>query len=298
MAIRRILFVALLCLLAGCAGKEFPPGTTQPSVSFDSLAADPALSTRVLALDPNRISAADVRSVLSRCPAPRILNFRGSAFHTIDDFSRFLVAMGYPDKSVRDPATGALSYSSDQSSGAVAHTIVAIARREGLRPMLIGHSQGGSLIMKVLHQLEGQPVSYAAAIGTGHLMRVLRGQWDRLPILRKVPDSVPEFSGYQLAGDILGSDLTILSKHRGYRAEGQAQVHNVRLNGAGHRDIMRIQSLAHNAATRSWIDGYSPGSHAPEEAKLHFAADIWHYVKKRWCMELQGSLRRNSQAPR
>ena len=299
MAIRRLLFVAMLCLLAGCAGTDFLlPGTTQPSVSLEALASDPVLSERVLALDPDRISAADVRSVLSQCPAPRIMNFRGSAFHTIDDFSMFLIAMGYPERSVRNPANGALSYSSDLSSDTVAHTIVATRRRERLRPMLIGHSQGGSLIMKVLHQLEGQPVSYAAAIATGQLMRIVRGQWDRLPVLRKVPDSVAEFSGYRLAGDLIGSDVTILPKHRDYKAQGSAQVHNVRLTGAGHRDIMRIESLAHNAATRARIDGNSPGSQAPEEAKLHFAADIWHHVKKRWCMELQGWLRRHPQAPR
>ena len=293
----RILLLGLLCLLGGCAVSDFRfAGKRHPLISFESPVPDPLLAPRILALDPEHISAEDVRSLLSKCAAPRIMNFRGSAFNTIDDFSRFLIAMGYPEKSVRNPANGALSYSSDQSSHAVAQSIIAVSRREGLRPMLIGHSQGGSLIMKVLHQLEGQPVSYAAAIATGQLMRVVRGQWDRLPSMRKVPDSVAEFSGYRLAGDIIGSDVTILPKHWGYRAEGIAQVHNVRLNEAGHRDIMRIQSFVHNTTTRTWIDGYSPGSQVPEDAKLHFAADIWYHVKKRWCMELQRAVREQRQA--
>ena len=294
----RMLLMGMICLLVGCAVSDFRLGGKRHAlISFEAPVPDPVLAQRVLALDPDQISAEDVRTVLSKCAAPRIMNFRGSAFNTIDDFSRFLVAMGYPERSVRDPASRALSYSSDQSSDAVAHTIVATWRREVLRPMLIGHSQGGSLIMKVLHQLDGQPVSYAAAIATGQFMRMVRGQWDRLPILRKVPDTVAEFSGYRLAGDIIGGDVTILPKHWGYKAEGFAQVHNVRLNEAGHRDIMRIQSLAHNAATRARIDGYFLGSQVPEDAKLHFAADIWYHVKKRWCMELQGYVRDHRQAP-
>ena len=47
----------------------------------------------------------------------------------------------------------------------------------------------------------GLQLPYAAALATGRLMRVLLGQWDMLPRLRTVPDTVEEFSGYFVAWD-------------------------------------------------------------------------------------------------
>ena len=91
--------------------------------------------------------------------------------------------------------------------------------------MLIGHSRGGMLVVRTLHELDGafaetievhdpqsdkplartdirdpytgalQPVrgfriAFGAAIATGALPRVLSGQWDMLTRLRKIPDTV------------------------------------------------------------------------------------------------------------
>jgi hypothetical protein len=295
MALCRALLVGALCWLAGCAAAN-PRTAAVPHVrSVEALRLDAALRQRVLALNAERISPRDVAEVLSKCPAPRILNFNGSAFRTMDEFSRFLVDMGYPEASVRDPATGALSHSSFQKSRKVAREIAAAFRNDSLRPMLIGHSQGGALIMEILHGLEGWPVSYAAAIATGQWMRIALGQWNRLPILRRVPDSVQEFSGYRLADDFLGSDVPGLAKSAEYEADGSARVHNLRLRGASHIGITQVRSFARDAAARRWIDAYSPGASAPPDARLLFAADVWHYIKKHWCLELQHALRGHAQ---
>lgn len=289
MLVCRLLLASMLGWLAGCAVNP-RTAATAPVHSLQSLRADPALARRVLALSPERITSRDVAEVLSKCPAPRILNFNGSAFRTMDQFSGFLTDMGYPEASVRDPADGALSRSSFQSSGKVVREIAAAWRDDGLRPMLIGHSQGGAFIMQVLHEIKGQPVCYAAAVATGQWMRIALGQWNRIPILRKVPDSVEEFSGYRLADDFLGSDVPGLAKSDEYTATGSAKVHTLRLRGAGHLEIMRVRPLARDAAARRWMDAYAPGAPAPQDARLLFAADVWHYVTKHWCLELQRSL--------
>ena len=62
-----------------------------------AVAPDAASEDRILALDPEHISAADVRDVLAHAPAPRIINLQGSlAWVTMQPFAEFLVAMGYP----------------------------------------------------------------------------------------------------------------------------------------------------------------------------------------------------------
>ena len=95
-----------------------------------------------------------------------------------------------------------------------------------MMPMLIGHSQGGMLAIRVLYELAGDvrrgdcrswiprtgeraaahddrrsadrrdrgrssglTVPYAAALATGKLPRVLLGQWSMLPRLREIPDT-------------------------------------------------------------------------------------------------------------
>ena len=114
--------------------------------------------------------------------------------------------------------------------------------REGMMPMLIGHSQGGMLAIKVLQDLaggSGDPIAvwnpltdepegrfassipltgderpvvglrvpYATALATGSVMRVLLGQWEMLPRLRSVPDTVGEFTGFFIEWDPLAGTL-------------------------------------------------------------------------------------------
>ena len=127
--------------------------------------------------------------------------------------------------------------------------------------MLIGHSQGGMLAIRVLYEFAGefhrslpvvdprtgvaQPrttivdprtggaravvglhVAYAAALATGWLPRVLLGQWSMLPRLRKIPDTVTEFTGFDIPNDPIAGNLLGITP---YEATGSARVRNVRL---------------------------------------------------------------------
>ena len=47
--------------------------------------------------------------MLAKAPAPRIILFQGSLTAiTMEPFGEFLIAMGYPEKQVRDPRDGKL----------------------------------------------------------------------------------------------------------------------------------------------------------------------------------------------
>ena len=315
---------ALLVAEARAADAEAP-------FALDRLAVDPAVEARALSLDPGRLSGRDVSETLSRLPAPRIIALQGSApLVTMAPFAEFLIAMGYPEERLRNPRDGALSYSSYVDARALAGALAWYDEHEGMMPMLIGHSQGGMIAIKVLHELAGAfgdaipvwnplrgapetrttivdpltgrvrpvlglKVPYAAALATGKLGRLLLGQWNMLSRLREIPDTVEEFTGFS-------SDLDPIAGNFGhaepYRATGSAQVRNVILpSGTSHITLPRTEALAHNPATREWIERYLPGTTvappdvAIDTANLLHAADIWYSVKKHWCIEAQRLLR-------
>jgi hypothetical protein len=134
----------------------------------------------------------------------------------------------------------------------------------------------------------GLTVPYAAAIATGKLPRFVLGQWTMLDKLRSVPDTVEEFTGFTLewdpiAGTFPGSEL--------YAATGSANVRNVALPASyRHLDLPRTEHLAADAATRAWIEAYASGTPLPvtdaavDTSNLLHASDIWHSVKKHWCL--------------
>jgi hypothetical protein len=298
-----------------------------PSISLDRESED-----RILALAPERISEDQVRTVLALAPAPRIINLQGSvALVTMAPFAEFLIAMGYPEARIRNPRDGALSYSSSVDSTHLAGSLAWYYEREGMMPMLIGHSQGGMMAIKVLHELAGDfghrvsvwdplrdqaeartsivdPISgaerpvvglkvpYAAAIATGMLPRLLLGQWDMIARLREIPDTVAEFSGYSLDWDLIAGNL---GHYEPYRAMGSAQVRNVTLPAtASHIGLPLALPLALDPVTRAWISDYAPSRpQAPPSApgvdlsNLVHAADIWYSVKKHWCLEAQKLIR-------
>lgn len=280
---------------------------------------------RLQALDCNRVSANDVREVLAFALAPRIVAISGSFdLVTMDSFSRFLVAMGYPAERVRNPADGAWSYASSTPSAALAGMLAWHYEHDGMMPMLIGYSGGGMLALRTLHELAGafgeriavvdaqtgdalprdtivdpidgrqRPVvglrvPYAAALATGKMPRLVLGQWTMLDKIRSVPDTVGEFTGFTIewdpiAGTFPGSEP--------YAATGSASVRNVTLPASYHHlDLPRTEDLAADAATRAWIEDYTPGESPPPAGgtvattNLLHAADIWHSVKKHWCLE-------------
>ncbi len=264
------------------------------------LALDRPTEERLLALDAERISPEDVRDVLARAPAPRIIGLHGSLpIVTMAPFAEFLVAMGYPAERLRNPRDGAYTYSSFADSREIAGALAWHYEREGSVPILIGHSQGGMLTVKVLQDLAGasgerlpvwNPVSgsaedryavtdpvtgverpvvglrvpYAAALATGSLMRVLLGQWGMLSRLRTVPDSVDEFTGYFIEWDTIAATSPNEARDNPYRPTGSARVRNVMLPAAySHVALPAAAHLAANAATRAWIERYVPGMALP-----------------------------------
>ena len=294
-------------------------------------ALDPATAERILGLDPERVSDDDVRATLARAPAPRIYLFQGSvALVTMTPFGEFLAAMGYPDERLRDRRSGSYTRSSFADSARIAGEIAWHYENDGMVPMLIGHSQGGMLAIRVLYELAGEfrreiqvvdPVSddvlsrtsirdpwtgvdrpvvglrvgYASALATGKTMRVLLGQWSMLSRLRTIPDTVDDFTGFMIPGDPLAGGLW---DDEPYRAAGSARVRNVTLPSSyTHIGLPLARHLATQAETRKWIDAYVPGAAElaaagdADVSNLMHAADIWHSVKKHWCIEAQRAIR-------
>jgi hypothetical protein len=268
-------------------------GTVLRSMSLDRSTED-----AILALAPQHLSDGDIVDVLSHGPAPRIINLDGSLpIVTMKSFSEFLIAMGYPEEKIRKPKGGGYSYSSHTDSKQLAGTLAWYYEKEGMMPMLIGHSQGGMLVIKVLHELAGTfhgsipvwnplrddaedrmtivdpitgeehpviglQVRYAAAIATGKLMRILLGQWAMLPRLREIPDTAEEFTGFSFEWDLLAGNFGAAAQ---YRPLGSARVRNVTLPGEyTHITIPLTKHLAANAVTRGWINRYVPTSEIPE----------------------------------
>jgi hypothetical protein len=275
---------------------------------------------------------------LAALPAPRILLLQGSvAFVSMEPFARFLIGMGYPDAALRDPADGSMSRSSFADSRTVAGTIAWYYEREAMMPMLIGHSQGGMLAIRVLYDLAGdfgpsievwdpernqdagrdwirdpysgerRPVvglqlPYAAALATGKLPRVLLGQWSMLGRLRGIPDSVEEFTGFvirwdPIAGTFPGSEP--------YRALAHASVRTIELPAAtSHIGLPDVAWIATDPRARAWVEQYRRGDEVPADiagdpraGSLLMAADVWHSVRRHWCVEAQRHARMSVPGP-
>lgn len=273
-----------------------------PSTVFNP---NPDLARRILALDPERLTEEDVTEVLSKAPAPRIYGYNGSVtIVTLDPFMEFLIGMGYPKESLTDPRTGRHSLSSYANAGLMADRIIGAYEETQLRPMLIGHSQGGAMVLRILHELSRRKadlkISFASAIATGKMMRFLLGQWHTMATLRDVPDSVQSFSGYHVANDIIGSDIPFIAQSGDYKALGTANVRNIRLSGEySHLRVPVLAHLAQNEETKRWVQEYVRTSEelpvapkfASDSENIVFAADIWYDIKKNWCLELQRWIR-------
>src|SRR3954471_5919656 len=73
----------------------------------------PELARRILTLNPERVTEADLRDTLSKAPAPRIVNIHGGIApvqNWMISFSHFLIGMGYPKSSVTNPRDGTYSF--------------------------------------------------------------------------------------------------------------------------------------------------------------------------------------------
>lgn len=304
----------------------------------------PELRNEVLALNPTNVTSQDVREVLSQVPAPRVVNIHGGVAKVIPrmvSFSEFLMGMGYPAGSLTNPSDGTYSFSCYESSRKIAGVIAWFYEKEGLRPLLVGHSQGGFQVVKVLYQFTGKPSSrrsvwnpltweeekrveildpltgerqpvsglrlpYTTSVGAGGLTRVLPNQWDMCLRLRRIPDSVEEFTGFCKAHDLLGGDFLGYGPANHYHSRGAAAVRNVWLPKAyKHGSIPDTKHLLNDPRMVEWINNYRPSSEPicrPEldvefegdSSHILWAADVWFSIKKHWVLELQRLIRAQS----
>ena len=153
-------------ILAGCA-TERPPGNAQPRANefrpapiggVSGLSA--ATREKILAMDPERVTEEDVRELLSNAPAPHIISIHGGLLPIkvrMISFAEFLIAMGYPEASLRNPKTGSFAYGYYDGSDRIAGSLAWHYEQDGLRPILVGHSLGGIQVVRVLHKLAGDP---------------------------------------------------------------------------------------------------------------------------------------------
>jgi len=337
-------------LAAGCATApmtERAPSDSGPGVAgqmergavLRSLSLDAGLEDRILALDPQRISDDDIRSTLSKGPTPRIILLHGGIYpvHLImKSFAVFLERMGYPAEKVRDPVDGAYSQSPYGSSDRLTGEIAWYYEHDGVRPMMIGHSQGGMQAVKVLYELEGEfgdkvavwnplsdtpegrftitdpftgntrpvvgvSVAYVSAVGAGGAAFILPNQWNMLHRLRTIPDTVDEFTGYIIPGDLIAWTLPGATSAGRFRHDGAAKVRNVTLPPSyNHITVPLTSSLANDPRAREWINAYRPAGgddevlDAPADVRgdnILWAADVWFSVKKHWCLEAQQLVR-------
>ena len=331
-----VVVAACVLALAGCAT---PPVTTPeaaPKPAAGSvlrpLQLDRALEDRILALDPERISEEDVRT-LAAGPTPQIMMLHGGIYpvHLVMvSFGRFLVGMGYPEAKIRNPGDRRWSHSPYENSAQLAGLVAWYYERDGLAPMLIGHSQGGIQAVKVLRELDGQfadhiavwdpvadapldrttivdpltgkerpviglQVGYVSVVAAGGAAMLLPNQWNMWGHLRSIPNTVQDFTGYSLELDLWAWNVGGPAE---YRHNGTAQVRNVALPGwYNHVTFPVTHDLADDPAVRRWINAYRPDNYeqpVPLESQgraVLWAADVWYGVKKHWCLEAQQLIR-------
>jgi len=280
------------------------------------------------ALDCEQLASPEAMQVLATMPAPRVIGVNGSVpIVTMESFARFLQGMGYPEASLRDPRDGAMSMSSYGSSTTLAGIVAWYYEQSGMRPILVGHSRGGMLVVRTLHELDGAfaeaiavhdpvadvalprttiidpysrvsrpvvglQVAFAAAIATGTWPRLLQGQWSMLSRLRRIPDTTEEFTGFTIAWDPIAGNA---GEAEVYAATGRARVRNVLLPAAtSHIGAPLVEHLAADPATRAAIVAWRPGDGMAalpggtiDDRNLSQAADLWFSIRRHWCIEAQ-----------
>lgn len=289
------------------------------------------LGDAILVLDPTNVTARDVSDVLAHAPAPRIVNIHGGVARVVPrmvSFSEFLIGMGYPAVSLTNPSDGTYSFSCYESSGKIAGMIAWFYEREGLRPMIVGHSQGGMQAVKVLYEFAQPPsvhvpvwnpltwqkedrweirdpltgkkrpvaglvLPYATAVGAGGLTRLLPNQWEMNLKLRAIPDSVVEFTGFCKRRDLLGGDFLGYGPANHYHANGNAVVRNVWLpTEYKHGSIPDTEHLLRHQPFRDWINAYRPaaGCIVTPQLDQEFDADSSHIL---WAADVWYSVKKH-----
>jgi hypothetical protein len=304
------IFACVALAVAGCATQ--PPHPLASSESRSATEAgraaieipappkvDTAVENRILALDPEHITEHDVRTTLELGPSPRIFLVHGGLYGThllMMSFAKFLIGMGYPEAQIRDPSDGAYSQNPFGSSARLAGEIAWSYEHDGVRPMMVGHSQGGIQAVKVLYELNGafadelavwdpvtdteesrhtiidpltgaqRPVkgvslAYVSVVGAGGVALAAPVHWGMAQRLHTIPNTVEDFTGFSIDNDLIawtfpGPEIAHLYHHN-----GTAAVRNVTLPGSySHVFVPVTQALAADPTMRDWLNAYVPGA--------------------------------------
>jgi pimeloyl-ACP methyl ester carboxylesterase len=265
------------------------------------------LEKRILALNPTTVSGTDVHETLALAPAPRIFLIHGGippAGSIMESFGEFLVAMGYPRDDLQNFRRQSLSYSPYQSSREMAGYVAWYYEQTGMRPMVIGHSQGGMQTVRILHELNGEfnrrlavwnprtgkseardqitdalhgaqrnvvglQIAYASALAAGGMARLNPSHLGMIGKLRTIPNTVEDFAGYHVTMDLLGGDFIGFGGVNDYKPSGSAAVRNVGLPpGSGHFSVLAVCEAARKPEIRNWINQYRPGVSAEAQRPL------------------------------
>lgn len=320
------LLLTATILLSGCATQP-PLQTATLATEQPNLLLSRDMQDRILAIDPEHITENDVKQILAKGPAPRIVNIHGGIYpvHLVmQSFSEFLIGMGYPESSIRNPGDSKYSFSCYDNSQRIAGVIAWYYEKDGMRPMIVGHSQGGVQAVKVLHVLAGNfdptvavwnpltdkaearvkirdpltgyptpvaglQVSYATAVGAGGLTRFLPNQWKMMMKLRQIPDSVIDFTGFYMGLDLLGGDLMGFGSGNQYVPSGTAHVRNIRLQtGSNHFNTPSTKHLLDRPKVMEWIYNYTPSEQPTPDGK--FGSDSSHI---QWAADVWYSIRKH-----
>ncbi|MEO6788360.1 MAG: hypothetical protein ABI318_19730 [Chthoniobacteraceae bacterium] len=302
-------------MFAGCAKFELTPLAPAQATEIEKAHGaqlgkmSREQENRILALNPEHVTDYDVRNVLAGVPAPRIINIHGGIAPVqkrLTSFSKFLVGMGYPDSALRLRSTGEYTISCYYDAEMFAGIVAWYYEHDGMRPMILGHSQGCMQAVKTLQLLAGQTaktlavwspltwkpeerteitdpltgkkrpvvglsVSYIAALGGGGGGRLLPNQWDIMFSLRSIPDTVDEFTGFYLKWDVLGGDYLGFGSANHYHSMGRAKVRNVELPADGlrtHAKTPELERLLSNPQAIEWINNYVPSAKPAEPENI------------------------------
>jgi hypothetical protein len=320
-----LLFAAAIVVAAGCATTPTPtvaPVAVPAATSVvRAIAMDRALEDRILALDPGKITAADVRDTLSKAPAPRIFLIRGGIYPVylaMESLGDFLIRMGYPEERIKTPHENDWSLSPYESAPDIAGLIAWCYEHEGVRPIMVGHSQGGIQAIKVLHELAGdwakelhpfnpasgkfeppttivdpltgQPrpivglrLGLVVTVGTGGWALALPNHWIVLDRVRTIPDTVDEFIGLRIGFDLWALDGPAFDELKAFHASGNAVVRNTWLPAEyAHVMVPATRDLAQSPAMRAWIDAYVPDGPSAKAALPEGPSDNAVFAAELW----------------
>ncbi|HEX6945502.1 MAG TPA: hypothetical protein VF196_04855 [Casimicrobiaceae bacterium] len=302
-ASRRTLACLLaIALVAGCGVQPLREGQPVAPLSPPPVT-DRALQDRILALDPDHVTPADVANVLAKGPTPRIMLLHGGIYPVhlaMSAFGRFLVGMGYPEARIRDPFDGAWSHSPYEDAERLAGMLAFYYEKEGMVPIIIGHSQGGMQAVKILYVLAGDfadavpvwnpltdlperrttfvdpltrrevpvvggfKVPYVSVVGAGGAAFLLPNQWTMVGKLRTVPDTVEEFTGYAIDLDLWAWTLPGVKESRDFTNSGHVRIRNVVLPASNNHVFIPVtDDLLKSPAERAWVDNYQPDAKVP-----------------------------------